>query len=171
MKLIDVLPMFRGIGVAQADKQEPLHGLFGPNERGRMITVEDELFLHRHRIGGLIWFLDLDLQNIRATQVGNRTDIFAWAFHLQLEVSGNRDLERLDVLIKTLDHQAFAAGLRREGWERLWIALQRRSCRAVWNLLSLRYLGKSTRRRRRSALRLLCATVAQHRDQKDDCRL
>jgi hypothetical protein len=75
------------------------------------------------------------------------------------------------VLIKTLDHQAFAAGLRREGWERLWIALQRRSCRAVWNLLSLRYLGKSTRRRRRSALRLLCATVAQHRDQKDDCRL
>ena len=171
MKLIDVSPMFRGIGVTQADKQEPFRCLFGPDERGRMITVEDELFLHRHRIGGLIWFLDFDLQNIRATQVSYRTDIFAWAFHLQLEFSGNRDLDRLDVLVKTLDHHALAAGQRRERWERLWIALQRRACRAVGNLLSLRYLGKSVMRRRRSSLRLLCATVAQHRDQKDDCRL
>ena len=95
---------------------------------------------------------------------------FLSTFILQLEIRGDCDLKGLDSIFKRLDPHSLTVGKRCQRRERRGLALQHGSRGRVRpeNLRSLRGLGRPIGRGWRSAVRLLRATVAQHRDQTDD---
>ena len=92
-------------------------------------------------------------------------------FVLQLEIRRDGSIESLDSILKRLDPHALAVGKWCQGRERFRFALQRSSGSGVRKGWFQRSLGRPVGLGRRSSLRLLRATVAQHRNERNNDQL